>query len=59
MTFLSYYAYNMDEVNKMTKKILFIDVDGTLVGFKDGQQYIPESAIKGLQKARENGHLTF
>lgn len=43
----------------MTKKILFIDVDGTLVEFKNGQQYIPESAIKGLQKARENGHLTF
>ena len=43
----------------MSKKILFIDVDGTLVGFKDGEQYIPESAIQGLKKARENGHLTY
>ena len=43
----------------MSKKVLFIDVDGTLVGFKDGQQYIPQSAISGIQKARENGHLAF
>ena len=43
----------------MTKKILFIDVDGTLVDFKDGQQYIPESAKNAIKKARENGHLAF
>lgn len=43
----------------MTKKVLFIDVDGTLIGFKDGRQIIPESAKEAIQQARQNGHLAF
>lgn len=54
-----YFMYNKVEVNIMTTKILFIDVDGTLVGIKEGQQYIPESAKKAIQTARQNGHLAF
>lgn len=41
----------------MTKeKLLFFDIDGTLVGF-DG--IIPDSTWKALDLARENGHLLF
>jgi len=43
----------------MTKKVLFIDVDGTLVGFKDGQSIIPDSARQAIREARQNGHLAF
>ena len=35
--------------------ILFIDVDGTLVTSKDGQQYIPPSARAGLAEVRRCG----
>ncbi|KHD46637.1 Cof-type HAD-IIB family hydrolase [Streptococcus hongkongensis] len=38
----------------MSKKIIFLDVDGTLV---DYHNRIPESAISAIQKARANGHL--
>lgn len=38
----------------MNKKIVFLDVDGTLVDFK---MTMPESARKALVLARENGHL--
>ena len=37
-------------------KLLFFDIDGTLVGFGG---VMPESAIEALKKARENGHLLF
>lgn len=40
----------------MTQKIIFLDVDGTLV---DYHNRIPESAIMAIKKARENGHLVF
>ena len=40
----------------MQQKLLFFDIDGTLVGF-DGQ--IPESTWRALESARENGHLLF
>ena len=36
------------------KKALFFDIDGTLVNFH-GQ--MPESAVRALKKAHENGHL--
>ena len=40
------------------KKILFLDVDGTLVhAAKD--EYIPESAIQAVRTARRLGHLVF
>lgn len=38
------------------KKILFIDVDGTLVG-RDGT--VPASAVVAIREARKNGHLAF
>jgi len=34
-------------------KIVFLDVDGTLV---DYENHFPESAVKAIRKARENGH---
>ncbi|MCI6858657.1 MAG: Cof-type HAD-IIB family hydrolase [Eubacterium sp.] len=37
-------------------KLLFFDIDGTLVGF-DGK--MPESAVKGLKEAQKNGHKVF
>lgn len=38
----------------MSKKVIFIDVDGTLISF---QKYLPNSAVKAIKLARENGHL--
>ncbi|MCK3935258.1 Cof-type HAD-IIB family hydrolase [Streptococcus suis] len=38
------------------RKIIFLDVDGTLV---DYQNRIPESAIRAIRQARENGHLVY
>lgn len=37
-------------------KIIFLDVDGTLV---DYENRIPESAIKAIRKARENSHRVY
>ncbi len=37
-------------------KIIFLDVDGTLV---DYHNRIPQSAIKAIQQARQNGHLVY
>ncbi|GGE32129.1 Cof-type HAD-IIB family hydrolase [Streptococcus himalayensis] len=38
------------------RKLVFLDVDGTLV---DYENRIPASAIKAIRKARENGHLVY
>ncbi|MGJ9385706.1 HAD family hydrolase [Salipaludibacillus sp. CF4.18] len=38
------------------QKVIFIDVDGTLV---NDHGVIPESAKHAIQKARDNGHLVF
>ncbi|MDW8665041.1 HAD family hydrolase [Streptococcus suis] len=38
------------------RKIIFLDVDGTLV---DYHNRIPESAIRAIRQARENGHLVY
>ncbi len=40
----------------MGGKIIFIDVDGTLVDY-DGQ--LPESAVKAIRAARANGHRVY
>ncbi|HEP1795401.1 TPA: HAD family hydrolase [Streptococcus suis] len=40
----------------MMSKIIFLDVDGTLV---DYHNRIPESAIRAIRQARENGHLVY
>lgn len=37
-------------------KVVFVDVDGTLV---DYENHLPESAVKAIRKARKNGHLVF
>lgn len=37
-------------------KILFIDVDGTLVDYENN---LPTSAVDAIRKARENGHKVF
>lgn len=40
----------------MNRKLLFFDIDGTLLaGGMEG--YVPESALKALKKAQENGHI--
>lgn len=38
------------------RKLIFLDVDGTLVDYKNR---IPQSAREAIQKARANGHLVF
>jgi Cof subfamily protein (haloacid dehalogenase superfamily) len=43
----------------MDRKIIFIDVDGTLVGFNDKGEYIPESAVTAIHQARANGHKVY
>ena len=40
----------------MSGKIIFIDVDGTLVDYS-GQ--LPESAVKAVREARANGHRVY
>lgn len=37
-------------------KIIFLDVDGTLVDYENN---IPESAVTAIRKARENGHRVY
>lgn len=43
----------------MDKKIIFFDVDGTLVDVRPSREYIPESTIKAIQQTRKNGNLCF
>lgn len=38
------------------RKIIFIDVDGTLVDYEGN---LPESAVAAVRKARENGHRVY
>ena len=40
----------------MKEKILFLDVDGTLV---DYENHLPESAVKAVREARRNGHRVY
>ena len=40
------------------RKILFFDIDGTLIT-EDGRRYFPDSARHALAQARANGHLVF
>ena len=39
--------------------ILFVDVDGTLITVKDGDQYLPQSAFDGLAEVRRRGGLVY
>ena len=36
------------------RKMIFFDIDGTISNEQTGE--IPESAIRAIRKARENGH---
>ncbi len=40
----------------MTRKAVFVDVDGTLI---DDYGQVPESALRAVREARANGHLVF
>ena len=37
--------------------MIFLDIDGTLLDEKEG--IVPESAVRALHRAKENGHLIF
>ena len=40
----------------MDRKIIFLDVDGTLV---DYEGKLPDSAARAVRQARENGHRVY
>ena len=40
----------------MKKKIIFVDIDNTLMDYR---KEIPKSAIEGIKRCREKGHLVF
>lgn len=40
----------------MNNKVIFIDVDGTLVDYENN---LPESAVKAIREARKNGHKVY
>ena len=46
--------FDNKEVNGMRRKIIFLDIDGTLT--IPGQNEPPESALKVIREARERGH---
>lgn len=41
----------------MKQYMLFFDIDGTLID--DGTKAVPESTVRALHQAKENGHLIF
>lgn len=43
----------------MNKKIIFFDVDGTLVDVRPAREYIPESTIKAIHATKQKGNLCF
>ena len=45
------------EVIMATNKIMFFDIDGTILS--ETTHTIPKSTVEGLQKAKEQGHLIF
>jgi hydroxymethylpyrimidine pyrophosphatase-like HAD family hydrolase len=44
------------ELTTMTRKAVFLDVDGTLI---DDYGRVPDSAVRAVREARRNGHLVF
>jgi Cof subfamily protein (haloacid dehalogenase superfamily) len=50
-------AYRSERMtDHMTRKAVFLDVDGTLI---DDYGRVPDSAVRAVREARENGHLVF
>lgn len=43
----------------MSKKIIFFDVDGTLVDVRPAREYIPESTQEAIRQTRAKGNLCF
>ncbi|MCI5587190.1 MAG: HAD family hydrolase [Lachnospiraceae bacterium] len=41
------------------KKLIFFDIDGTIVTENGQKRVIPESTLDAIRKLRENGHLCF
>lgn len=41
----------------MDKKLIFFDIDGTLI--PEGDTEITKSAVEAIKRAQENGHLCF
>ncbi len=40
-------------------KIIFFDIDGTLIAYDGEKSVMPESTKLAIKKLRENGHLVF
>lgn len=40
----------------MEKKLIFFDIDGTLISYKN-ETYIPPETIEAISKLKENGHI--
>ena len=45
--------------NYMEKKIIFFDVDGTLVSDTGGIEHVPESAKRAIALTRAKGNLVY
>ena len=45
-----------EKYETMDKKMIFIDVDGTLVNYENK---LPDSAVTAIRKARKNGHKVY
>ena len=43
----------------MNKKIIFFDVDGTLVDVRPAREYVPESTIKAVRETRKREFMFF
>ena len=43
-------------MHKLEKKVILIDVDGTLVDYEND---LPPSAVKAIRMARAQGHLVY
>lgn len=42
-----------------SKSIIFLDIDGTLVNTSSTPEFIPESAVRAVRQARQNGHQVY
>lgn len=40
------------------KKMIFFDIDGTLLSSRQGQYFIPDGTLEAIEAARKNGHRT-
>lgn len=52
-----FFENHCERVHRMDRKIMFFDIDGTLL--TENTHIIPESTIAAIRKAREKGHLAF